>query len=361
MNLEELRRKIDETDAKIVSLMAERVRIARDIGEEKKKLGKQIEDLTREQKVLENVRKIAARENINQKAIEDIYQQIMAISKSVEGMIVAFQGESGAYSEEAAFQFFGPSIQTMPCEALDDVFQAVEQGKTQSGIIPIENSLEGSISRSYDLLLDSSLRVCGETELRVVHCLIARLETRLDMVKKVYSHPQALGQCRAFLKHLGAELVPTYDTAGSVKMIGEMGITDGAAIASARAADIYGMNILAREIEDNPNNYTRMFILSKQETPPSGTDKTSIVFSVSHRPGALFEFLKELASKKINLTKIESRPTRQKPWEYNFYLDFEGHYKDKEAGQVLDSLEKSAIFVKVLGSYPKAKNTGASR
>ncbi|MBI3040698.1 MAG: ACT domain-containing protein, partial [Chloroflexi bacterium] len=192
-------------------------------------------------------------------------------------------------------------------------------------------------------------------ELRVVHCLIARPETRLELVKKVYSHPQALGQCRAFLKHLNCELIPTYDTAGSVKMIKEKGITDGAAVASSRAAEIYGMQILAREIEDNPNNFTRFFILAQQDSPPSGNDKTSIVFSVSHRPGALYEFLKELASRKINLTKIESRPTRQKPWEYNFYLDFEGHREDKAARETLDYLEKAALFVKVLGSYPRAK------
>ena len=270
-------------------------------------------------------------------------------------MAVAFQGERGAYSEEAAFHFFGASIQVKPCESLDDVFKVVEKGEVQFGIVPVENSLEGSISRVYDLLLDSTLKVCGETELRVVHCLIASPGTRLDSVKRVYSHPQALGQCQSFLKHLGGELVPTYDTAGSVKMLKEKGIIDGAAIASARAAEIYGMPILAQAIEDTPNNFTRFFILAKQDSPPTGNDKTSIVFSVKHRPGALYGFLKKLASKNINLTKIESRPTRQKPWEYNFYLDFEGHREDEAADEVLDNLEKTALFVKVLGSYPKAK------
>jgi len=154
---------------------------------------------------------------------------------------------------------------------------------------------------------------------------------------------------------LNLELIPTYDTAGSVKMIKEKGITDGAAIASRRAAEIYGMQIIAQEIEDNPNNFTRFFILARQDSPPTGNDKTSIVFSVKHRPGALYEFLKDLAARNINLTKIESRPTRQKPWEYNFYLDFEGHREDEAADEVLDNLEKTALFVKVLGSYPKAK------
>ena len=355
MSLKDLRKKIDEADAQIVRLIADRMRIAQEIGAEKKKQGKQIKDAVREKRVLSNVRNLAQEEKISEEGIENIYRQIVAASRSNEGIVVAFQGEIGAYSEEAAFQFFGASIQVKPCESLDDVFKVVERSEAQFGVIPIENSLEGSISRSYDLLLESNLRVCGETELRIIHCLIASPETRLDLIKKVYSHPQALGQCRSFLKHLDIELIPTYDTAGSVKMIKEKGITDGAAIASTRAAEIYGMQIIAREIEDNPNNFTRFFILAKQDSPPSGNDKTSIVFSVKHKPGALHEFLRELASRNINLTKIESRPTRQKPWEYNFYLDFEGHREDKASQEVLNSLEKTSLFVKVLGSYPKAK------
>ncbi len=355
MSLEDLRKKIDGLDDQIVRLMAERIRISEEIGEEKKNQGRQIVDSKREKKVLENVRKIARDEKISENDVESIYQHIITASKGVQGLTIAFQGEIGAYSEEAAYQYFGNSIQVKPCESLDDVFAAVEKGETQFGVVPIENSLEGSISRTYDLLLESSLMVCGEIELRVSHCLIGSLETRMDLIKRVYSHPQALGQCQAFLRHLGCELIPTYDTAGSVRMIKEQGIKDGAAIASNRAAEIYGMKIITTEIEDNPNNFTRFFILAKQDAPPSGNDKTSIVFSVKHRPGALYEFLRNLASRNINLTKIESRPTRQKPWEYNFYLDFEGHREDKLAREALDDLEKTSLFVKVLGSYPKAK------
>jgi chorismate mutase/prephenate dehydratase len=355
MSLEELRKKIDEADTKIVKLIAERMRIAQEIGREKGKQSKQVEDVVREKRVLQNVRRIAREESINQEEIEDIYKQIVAISKSAQEAAVAFQGELGAYGEEAAFQFFGPLIQVKPRESLDDVFKVVEQGETQFGVVPIENSLEGSISRVYDLFLDSSLKVCGETELRVSHCLIASPEAQLGSIKRVYSHPQALAQCRAFLKHLDCELIPTYNTAASVKMIKEQGITDGGAVASARAAEIYGMKVIAKEIEDNPNNFTRFFILSKQDSPPSGEDKTSIVFSVKHKPGTLYEFLRELAGRNINLTKIESRPTRQKPWEYNFYLDFEGHREDKLSREILENLERVSLFVKVLGSYPKAR------
>ncbi|MFC2010180.1 prephenate dehydratase [Chloroflexota bacterium] len=355
MSLEDLRAKIDKFDDRIVKLIAERVRIAEEIGRLKKEQGLQIEDIAREKLVLKSVRELADEEKINQEDMERIFRQIISASKNVEGTEIAFQGETGAYSEEAASQFFGPLIQTEPCESVDDVFKTVEQGETPFGIIAIENSLEGSISRSYDLLLDSNLMVCGETELKVVHCLIVNPGTRLDAIKKVYSHPQALGQCHTYLRHLNCELVPTYDTAGSVKMIKEKRINDGAAIASNRAAEIYDMQVIAREIEDNPNNFTRFFILANQDAPPSGNDKTSIVFSVQHRAGALYEFLNTLASNKINLTKIESRPTRQKPWEYNFYLDFEGHHEDKNAKEALEELGKTAVFIKVLGSYRKAQ------
>jgi chorismate mutase/prephenate dehydratase len=355
MNLEDLREKIDEIDARMVELISKRIKVAEEIGREKGKQGKQILDQGREGLVLKNVRSIARNENISERDVETIYQQILTACKRRQGAGVAFQGEIGAYSEEAAFQFFGSSIQIKPCESLDDVFKATEGDEVQFGIVPAENSLEGSISRVYDLLLDSNLKVCGEIELRVVHCLIGTPKARLDLIKRVYSHPQALGQCKTFLRHLGWELIPTYDTAGSVKMIKEKGTTDVGAIASARAAEIYEMKILAREIEDNPNNFTRFFILAKEDAPPSGNDKTSIVFTVKHKPGALYESLKELAARNINLTKIESRPTRQKPWEYNFYLDFEGHREDKVFQEALASLEASAPFVKVLGSYPKAR------
>ncbi len=355
MSLEDLRRKIDETDARIVELIAQRIRVAEAIGEEKGKQGKQITDTARERIVLKNVRAIARKEKISPESIESIYRQIVAMSKRMEGKVVAFQGEIGAYSEEAAVGFFGSSIQVRPCATLDEVFRSVEQGEVQFGVVPVENSLEGSISQAYDLLLDSSLMVSGEIDLRIVHCLIANPGTRLDAIKKAYSHPQALGQCQAFLKHLNCELIPTYDTAGSVKMIKEKGITDGAAIASSRAAEIYGMEIVATDIADNANNFTRFFILAQHDSPPSGNDKTSIVFSIKHKPGALYEFLKELATRHINLTKIESRPTRQKPWEYNFYLDFEGHHEDKAPREALEYLSDASIFVKVLGSYPRAK------
>jgi chorismate mutase/prephenate dehydratase len=355
MSLEELRKKIDAIDAEIVELIGRRMGVAQEIGAEKRAQGKRVNDQAREKRVLGHIRNLARSEKVNQEVVEGIYQQIIKVCRRTQGTEVAFPGEAGAYSEEAALQFFGPLATTRPCDSLDEVFRLVARDEVEFGIIPVENSLEGSISQSYDLLLDSSLKVCGELELRVVHCLIANPGTRLDAIKRVYSHPQALGQCRTFLKHLDCELIPTYDTAGSVKLIKEKGLAEDGAIGSMRAAEIYGMKVIAREIEDNPHNFTRFFVLSRDDSPPTGNDKTSIVFSVKDRPRVLYEFLREFAERGINLTKIESRPTRHKPWEYNFYLDFEGHREDDIVREVLGSLEPYSVFLKVLGSYPRAK------
>ena len=355
MKIEELRKKIDEADTDIVRLIAERLSLAEQIGSLKRRQGQQIEDKQRENVILEHIREIAQKKGINEADIEGIYRKIFSTSKSIQGAIVAFQGELGAYSEEAAINYFGAGIQVKPFEGMEGVFRSVEQDESQFGITPVENSLEGSISRSYDLLLDSSLKVCGEIELRISHCLIANPGATLSSIKRIYSHPQALGQCQAFIKHLNCELIPTYDTAGSVKLIKEKMITDGAAIASPRAAEIYNMDIITCGIEDNPNNFTRFFVLAKEDAPPSGNDKTSVVFAVKHKPGALFEFLKQLAINSINMTKLESRPTRQKPWDYNFYLDIDGHRQDSVVKKTLEQLEDYVIFMKVLGSYPRAR------
>jgi len=355
MSMDDLRGKIDDIDARIVELIGERIKTAEEIGRGKKEQNKLVEDQERELRVLKNVRGIARDKNIIQGDIENIYRHIMDACKKIQGASVAFQGKIGAYSEEAAIRFFGASTQSQPYESLEEVFKVVEGGEMQFGVVPIENSLEGSITQVYDLLLESPLMVCGEIDLRISHCLIARAGVGLDTIRKVYSHPQALGQCRSFLKHLDCELIPASDTAGSARMIKDLGFSDSAAVASARTAEIYGMKIIAREIEDTPNNFTRFFILGREDSPPSGNDKTSIVFSVKHRPGALYESLKEFASRNINLTKLESRPTRQKPWEYNFYMDFAGHHQEKEVGDALEKLEDSSIFVKILGSYPKAR------
>ena len=355
MNLDDLRKKIDEIDNRIVELISERIRVAEDIGQDKKEKNRLIEDRERERRVLKHVRELARDNNISPGDIEGIYRQIIEVSKKIQSVKVAFQGEPGAYTEEAAFRFFGKVTEGYPCNTLDEVFEAVEMGDVPFAAVPVENSLEGSITRAYDLLLDSPLMICGETELRISHCLIGGPGATLDSIKKVYSHPQALGQCRSFLSHLDCELIPESDTAGSVRMIKEQNLADSAAIASARAAEIYGMKIVAKEIEDNPHNFTRFFILSREDAMPTENDKTSIVFSLKHKPGALYDCLKEFAARNINLTKLESRPTRHQPWEYNFYMDISGHHQDKEIQAALQKLDELSIFIKVLGSYPRMK------
>ena len=359
MSLDELRRRIDELDGNIVILLAERLSIAENIGREKAAGANPPVDPGRERKVLDHAIAVAAARGMTADEVTEIYRNIIKVARQRQEVSVAFQGEPGAYSEEAALTYFGQRAITKPCESLEDVFKEVQAGDVQFGMIPIENSIEGSISRSYDLMLESNLMVSGELNLRVNHCLIGNPGATLDSIKRVYSHPQALGQTGHFLRQLHFELIPTYDTAGSVKLIKEKNIMDGSAVASERAAAIYGMKILARDIMDNPNNFTRFFALGRHDAPPSGDDKTSVVFAVKHKPGALYEFLRILADRKINLTKIESRPTRKKAWEYNFYLDFEGHREDQNIRTTLPALEEQTLFFKILGSYPKARAEGS--
>jgi len=266
---------------------------------------------------------------------------------------VSFQGERGAYSEEAATMFFGRSVVTKPCRTVKEVFQSVEEKSAEYGIVPAENSLEGSINQTYDLLLETSLKIRGEVKVRVRHCLMAIPGTKLDELRVVYSHPQALAQCASFLQKLGLETIPAYDTAGSAKMLIDKQLKAGA-IASERAAEIYGLKVLRKGIEDFPENFTRFFVLGRTDVSPTGKDRTSIVFATTHTPGSLHSALGELASRQINLTKIESRPIRGTPWEYNFFVDFEGHQNDSKVSEAINVLRNSTAMLKILGSYPRA-------
>ena len=276
-------------------------------------------------------------------------------------MRVAFQGEPGAYSEQAVFNYFG-DVETQPCESFDMVFETVVSGACETGLIPIENSLAGSIHQNYDLLLRHDLHIVGEYPLRVQHCLIALPGVKKDDIKKVISHPQALGQCAAYLRGLGVKTESVYDTAGSVKMLNESGAQDTAAIASRRAAELYGMQLLEEGIEDNAENYTRFLAISKTPVNPTlvtaqgaGEAKTSIVFTLKNQPGSLFKCLSVFALRDIDLTKIESRPLQGKPWEYLFYIDFIGAAHEETTRKALDHLGEYALMLRVLGSYARYK------
>jgi prephenate dehydratase len=267
---------------------------------------------------------------------------------------VAFQGERGAYSEIASVCFFEKELNLFPCPSFDAVFQAVERGKVDYGVIPIENSLAGSIHQNYDLLLKHHLQISGEKNLRVSHNLIAHSRTSLHQIRRVYSHPQALMQCQNSISKLqNVEIIPVYDTAGAVKKIKEEQLKDGAAIASDLAARIYGMKILMRGIEDNPENFTRFLILSKKPRIPNEADKTSIVFSLKNLPGVLFRALSVFALRDVDLYKIESRPLHGRPWEYFFYIDFAGNMHQENCRNAISHLSEIATFLKILGSYKK--------
>lgn len=272
---------------------------------------------------------------------------------------IGFQGELGAFSQEAARQLLGDEIDVKPLPRFEDVFRALAGGKLDAAVLPIENTLHGSVHENYDHLLDYELKIVGETSVRIVHNLIVQAGVKFTDIKRVYSHPVALNQClRFFESNPGIEKVPFYDTAGSVRMLMSDGLRDAGAIASSVAATIYGARILKKSIEDDRRNFTRFFLLNaKRDIPPrepqSKVWKVSVVFTTRNTPGALFRSLSVFALRDLNLLKIESRPLRGKPWEYLFYLDFIGREDEPRVQNALRHLAETADFLRVLGTYPK--------
>lgn len=269
-------------------------------------------------------------------------------------LIVAFQGERGAYSEQAVRQHFGRAATALPCHSFVDIFEAIHHSQAQHGMLPVENSLAGTVVPAYDQLMDHDLRIEAEVILKVEHCLLAAPGASLDDIRRAISHPQALAQCERTLRRLGIEPVSHYDTAGAARDLAAEPRAHTAAIASALAAESYGLDILVRNLEDLPFNYTRFFVLGLGDPPRDDPSKTSIVFTTGHEPGALHAVLGELAQRDINMTKIESRPRRNRPWHYLFYVDFEGHVDDPAVQAALMGILKRASLLKVLGSYPAA-------
>ncbi len=276
---------------------------------------------------------------------------------------VAIQGERGSFSEQAAIQYFNlqspiPSLDIVPCRWFSDAFDAIASERADCGVIPIENSQAGSINDTYDLLLQHDLPIVGEVDLPVQHCLLALPAVQLSDIKKVYSHPQALAQCEEFIARTGAEAIATQDTAGSARLIAENQWRGAAAIASARAAELYELNVLAEGIQTNANNRTRFVVLDLHPDPVSQERangfKTSIVFVTSNVPGSLYACLGSLATRGINLVKLESRPFRPKPWDYVFYVDFDGDIADANIRAAMEELRARAEFLKILGSYRRA-------
>jgi prephenate dehydratase len=271
-------------------------------------------------------------------------------------MKIAFQGAVGAYSESAA-QRAWPAAETLPFERFDDVFEAVGSGRASHGILPVENSIGGSIHRNYDLFLEHDLPIVAETELPVVHNLLALAGTNIGSVRRVFSHPQALAQCELFLQTLpGIEIVATYDTAGSARMIKEGNLVDTAAIASMRAAEFFGLSVLKAGIQDYEDNITRFLLIARDGKPLGTPDKTSLAFGLHNGPGALFKALSVFALREIDLTKLESRPARGRPWEYVFYAELAAGRDELRCNRAIVQLAEFARWVKTLGSYPHAQS-----
>jgi len=270
--------------------------------------------------------------------------------------IVAFQGEHGAYSEQAIFTYFGKDVTTLPCASFREIFEAMQQSKANYGMLPVENALAGTVAQTYELLMEYDFRVQGEVILPIHHNLLVPIGTTLDDIQQVKSHPQALAQCEFYLRRRGWQAIASYDTAGSAKLLANDPEPHTASIASALAGEYYNLTLLERNIEDHQDNSTRFFVIGYDDAPRSETQsKTSLAFAVRHRPSALYICLGAFAKHNINLTKLESRTMPRSPWQYLFYLDFEGHWQDEHIEAALVELLRQAAFVKMLGSYPAAQ------
>jgi len=273
----------------------------------------------------------------------------------MSGVKVAFQGVHGAYSEQAIRVFFGTEVETVPQESFRDIFEALRQNLVHYGMLPVENALAGTVAQSYELLMQYNYRVQGEVILPIHHYLLAPRGTSLADIKIVKSHPQALAQCEAYLRRRGWQSVISYDTAGAAQALAQEPEAHTATIASALSAELYGLEILERNIEDDPDNSTRFFVLASEDAPRRDPSKTSLIFATRHLPGSLYRCLGAFAERGINLTKLESRTMRGSPWQYLFYVDFEGHWSEPHVESALVEILRQAAFVKMLGSYPAAR------
>jgi chorismate mutase/prephenate dehydratase len=353
--LKELRDQIDDLDDQIQALINQRARLAQEVGSLKQQAGEQA-PFYRPDREAEILRHIIARNQgpMPNEEMARLFREIVSACLALESsMRIAFLGPEGTFTQAAALKHFGHSVTTLPLGAIDEVFREVEAGNADFGVVPVENSTEGVINHTLDMFLNSPLKICGEVVFRIHHHLLARGES-LESVRKVVSHQQSLAQCREWLSsHLpGIEVDSVSSNAEAARRVRED--PQAAAIAGEMAAELYDLNIIARNIEDHPDNTTRFLVIGKLETSPTGQDKTSLLVSSKNVPGALFRLLNPLARNNISMSRIESRPSRQALWEYVFFIDVEGHIQDENVGAAIGELEQEAAFVKWLGSYPRA-------
>ena len=350
MEIQKLRQQIDSLDKKIVQLLNTRAEISRKIALLKKQKGKSLYSPDREQDVLKKVNSFS-QGLLGKEALTAIYREIMSASLTLqEPLRVAYLGPEASFSHLAALKRFGSQVEFIACDTITDVFLEVERGSADYGVAPVENSVEGVVSHTLDMLVDSELKIAAQVILNVSHNLLSNCP--LGKIKKIYSNPQVFGQCRNWLRrHLpNCELIEVTSTTKAAMIASQK--KDSACIASLLAAKIYKLKVLAKDIADSPHNATRFLVIGKTDSAPTGNDRTSLLFSIKDRVGALHQMLTPFKKYRINLTKIESRPSKKKAWDYYFFVDIEGHKDDTGVKKALRELEDQCKFLKILGSYP---------
>ncbi len=354
MTLSEIRKKIDAIDEQLVRLLNERADLVHEVGQVKKAEGTSIYAPEREEQVLrallEKNRAHAGR--LPEKAIRAIYREIMSASLALEkDLTIAYLGPEATYTHQAARSKFGASVNYAAQVNIADVFDRVARGQADYGVVPIENSTEGAVNHTLDVFMDSELRICAQILLKIENNLIAKIP-RAE-IRKVYSHPQVFGQCRHWLRNnlRDVDLIEVSSTTRAAELAASE--PHAAALAGRMAAEVYGLEILDAAIQDSPNNATRFLVIGHAASPATGEDRTSLMFTVQDKPGALFHALEPFDRLKISMSKIESRPSKRKAWEYFFFADVDGHATEPQLQEALSELEKHCTFVKILGTYPK--------
>ncbi|BAP14655.1 MAG: prephenate dehydratase [Alcanivorax borkumensis] len=354
--LDDLRNEIDELDQKLQDLLNQRAALAHKVAEVKTATDPN-PVFYRPEREAQVLRRVKERNQgpLDGETMARFFREVMSACLALEQrMKVAFLGPEGTFTQQAALKHFGHAVESLPLAAIDEVFREVESGAANYGVVPVENSTEGVVNHTLDTFMTSSLKICGEVELRIHHHLLAGEHTRQDKVTRVYSHQQTLAQCRQWLDaHMpGVERIAVSSNAEAARRLKDE--WNALAIAGEMAEELYGLTAVQRNIEDRPDNTTRFIIIGRQDTPPSGCDKTSLMISGKNRPGLLYEVLSPFRDEGINLTRLESRPSRTANWSYVFFVDCEGHKEDDTLQAVLDKLEAAGNTIKLLGSYPKA-------
>ena len=349
--LEKLRSRVDKIDRQILDLLAARQALALEIGQEKERSGLEVVDLAREQAVIDSLAQ-QAKYPLTPQAIRAIYREIISAARSIQQPItVGYLGPEGSFCHQAALAFFGKLSGLQPYRSIEDVFLMLEKHKCNMGIVPVENSYQGPVGATLDLLYEYDLKIQGEIFLRIRHCLLSNHETISDL-NCLYSHPMALAQCKTWIRENlpGIKIMETPSTSEAARLAKQ---TPGAAaIGSKIASEIYNLNILVSDIEDRSDNVTRFLVIGEQTPRPTAKSKTSVLFTLPHRPGALARAISPLAEAGINMTRIESRPLKEKRWEYLFFVDIEGHRNDTQVDKALKLMEGACAYFKDLGSYP---------